>query len=588
MKKIRTQNSQKSVKSNLSGDNGAEAEKARLREKDPHEWTVGDVGKWLDFIDMGQYKMVFIENSISGAELFELEPEDLASIQVRKLGHRKRILKRIGQLKKNSAAAFQALSDDSSESTSSSGSASSSQQSKKTTKSDTSDSKGGKKSRASGASAPDEVSYKCFYDDDVTVIKMRGKVSLNKLRRKMQQEFKSELEIKFKDDDGDLIPIKRLPHLKAAVKEAGGKPVRLYLADPDKHATIDLSKAEIVVLENLVDGCVIINKRGNIMFFNEAAEELFGYRKKQVLGKNVKLLMPSATADQHDNYIKSYLSKGEGEVMGKGRMVIGKKRDKTTFPLHLSISEAEIQFNDNGTCFVGIVKDASHITSTASKDPLDFSLLDGILDCAIVVDIKGTVEFFNKSAESLLGYSRSEVIGQNVKMLMPSPFREEHDGYLRNYSETGDRKVLGTGRDVVAQRKDGTVLQVHLSLSEQGLDTMRRFTGVLRPLAGKASTGKSVLQEEREVLDNLLVPAIVIDANATIHAFNQPASELLGYSLIEVVGKNVKMLMPAPDKNKHDSYIQNYLKTGKARVLGRGRDVVALQKDGSIDRKSVV
>ena len=84
------------------------------------------------------------------------------------------------------------------------------------------------------------------------------------------------------------------------------------------------------------------------------------------------------------------------------------------------------------------------------------------------------------------------------------------------------------------------------------------------------------------MLDNLLVPAIVIDGNATIHAFNQPAAALLGYSLIEVVGKNVKMLMPVPDKNKHDTYIQNYLKTGKARVLGKGRDVVAQHKDGSM------
>ena len=78
------------------------------------------------------------------------------------------------------------------------------------------------------------------------------------------------------------------------------------------------------------------------------------------------------------------------------------------------------------------------------------------------------------------------------------------------------------------------------------------------------------------------MPAIVIDGNATIHAFNQPAAALLGYSLIEVVGKNVKMLMPVPDKNKHDTYIQNYLKTGKARVLGKGRDVVAQHKDGSM------
>jgi len=527
--------------------------------------------------------MVFIENSISGSELFELEPEDLASIQVRKLGHRKRILKRIAQLKKNSAAAFQALSDDSSDSSSStSGSTSGSNTKKSTYKSDASDKS--KKSRSSGAGAPDEVVFKCFYDDDVTVIRLKGKPSLNKLRRKLQAEYKADLEIKFKDDEGDLMPITRLPHLKAAVKEADGKPVRVYLSDPAKNATLGLSAAETLILENLVDGCIIINKRGNIIFFNEAAEEMFGYRKKQVLGKNVKILMPAATAEHHDGYLKKYLSSGEGEVMGKGRVVIAKKRDKTTFPVHLAISEADIHAGDIDQVFVGVVKDMSHVSGLrgAATVKADFSLLDGILDCAIVVDQVGSVCFFNKSAEQLLGYSRDEVIGQNVKMLMPSPFYDEHDQYLKNYLSTGVRKVIGSGRDVIAKRKDGTVIQVNLSLTEQGLEGSRLFTGVLRPLSGKQSTGKSVLQEEREVLDNLLVPAIVIDSSATIHAFNQQASALLGYSLIEVVGKNVKMLMPNPDKNRHDDYLQNYLKTGKARVLGKGRDVVALQKDGSM------
>lgn len=108
------------------------------------------------------------------------------------------------------------------------------------------------------------------------------------------------------------------------------------------------------------------------------------------------------------------------------------------------------------------------------------------------------------------------------------------------------------------------------------------ITGILRPREIRQATAKSLLQEQREVLENLLVPAIVIDDNATIHAFNQPASALLGYSLIEVVGKNVKMLVPNPDRSKHDGYIQNYLKTGISQIVGRGRDVVAAHKDGSM------
>jgi two-component system sensor kinase FixL len=266
--------------------------------------------------------------------------------------------------------------------------------------------------------------------------------------------------------------------------------------------------------------------------------------------------------------------------MNSGRKVIAKKKDRSTFPTFLSVSEANLGENEH--FFVGMMKDLSTVKSAEAVRMHDFSLLDGILDVAIVINEAGTIQFFNKSAEKLLGYERMEVLGKNVNMLMPPPFHDEHDTYLRNYLTTGVAKVLGTGRDVLAQCKDGKILQVHLSITEQGVTGEKRFTGILRPTVEKKGVEKSVLQEEREVLDNLLVAAIIIDSNALIHGFNQPASALLGYSLIEVVGKNVKMFMANPEKSKHDTYVQNYLKGGRPKVLGKGRDVVAVHKDGTM------
>jgi PAS domain-containing protein len=131
---------------------------------------------------------------------------------------------------------------------------------------------------------------------------------------------------------------------------------------------------------------------------------------------------------------------------------------------------------------------------------------------------------------------------------------------------TGEAKIIGLGRDVIAQKKDGSIAPVHLGVTEQGLEGNKFFTGILRPIVEEKKSDKTILQEEREVIDNLLIPAIIIDEKATIHGFNKTASELLGFSLIEVVGKNVKMLMPNPDKQRHDGYISSYLRTGKAKV----------------------
>lgn len=124
-----------------------------------------------------------------------------------------------------------------------------------------------------------------------------------------------------------------------------------------------------------------------------------------------------------------------------------------------------------------------------------------MLECAIVTNELGIVEYFNKSAEQLLGFAKAEVIGQNVKKLMPSPYHEEHDQYLRSYLQTGQRKVIGTGRDVIAQRKDGkappssarttwltryvlgSVIPVRLSVTEQEIAGRKRFTGMYLPMS---------------------------------------------------------------------------------------------------------
>jgi PAS domain S-box-containing protein len=121
--------------------------------------------------------------------------------------------------------------------------------------------------------------------------------------------------------------------------------------------------------------------------------------------------------------------------------------------------------------------DEAHKNEMMSKN-----ILETAAEVIISIDAVGVISLFNKSAELLLGYNREEVIGQNVSILMPDPFSNEHDNYLRHYIETGEEKVIGIEREVPARHKDGTTIPVNLAVSDTGMEGDFRFTGILRDL----------------------------------------------------------------------------------------------------------
>jgi PAS domain S-box-containing protein len=110
------------------------------------------------------------------------------------------------------------------------------------------------------------------------------------------------------------------------------------------------------------------------------------------------------------------------------------------------------------------------------------SILDGATDAIITISAGGVVESYNRAAEQMFGYSPDQVIGENVTLLMPSPYREEHDQYLRNYLATGVARIIGIGREVVGRRADGSTFPMHLAVSEVKLGRRRLFTGIVRDI----------------------------------------------------------------------------------------------------------
>jgi len=139
-----------------------------------------------------------------------------------------------------------------------------------------------------------------------------------------------------------------------------------------------------------------------------------------------------------------------------------------------------------------------------SKDPVEQAhleteatiraILDTAVDAIIVIDSDAVIQSVNPAVERLFGYHRNEVMGKNVKMLMPDPYRSEHDQYMRNYLETGKRRIIGIGREVVGRRKDGSTFPLDLAVSEIRLPHRRLFAGIIRDLTERKRLEYQLLQ----------------------------------------------------------------------------------------------
>src|ERR1019366_7534805 len=120
------------------------------------------------------------------------------------------------------------------------------------------------------------------------------------------------------------------------------------------------------------------------------------------------------------------------------------------------------------------------------------AILETAIESIITIDERGAIESVNPAAEKLFGYKAGEIIGKNVSLLMPSPHREQHDGYLANYLQTGKAKIIGIGREIVARRKDGIVFPIDLSVSEVKLTGRRLFTGFIRDISERKRLEKEI------------------------------------------------------------------------------------------------
>jgi two-component system sensor kinase FixL len=157
------------------------------------------------------------------------------------------------------------------------------------------------------------------------------------------------------------------------------------------------------------------------------------------------------------------------------------------------------------------------------------SILDTVLDATIVSDQDGTIVSFNAAAVRQFGYSEEEAIGQNLRMLMPQPYRREHDGYLQRYLATGEKRIIGIDRVVVGQRKDGSTFPMKLAVGETKTDGRQFFTGFVRDLTEREESAARLQEVQTELARLARLNEMGEMASTLAHELNQPLSAIANY-----------------------------------------------------------
>lgn len=202
------------------------------------------------------------------------------------------------------------------------------------------------------------------------------------------------------------------------------------------------------------------------------------------------------------------------------------------------------------------------------------SILQTVPDAMIVISEAGVIQSFSSAAERLFGYTADEVIGSNVRRLMPNPYRDQHDGYLSRYLRTGEKRIIGIGRVVVAERRDGSTFPIELAVGEMNSGGRRFFTGFIRDLSERQQTEARLQELQTELIHISRLSAMGEMASALAHELNQPLSAIANYMMGSrrlLEGKTddtARMVRDAMDKAAEQS-----LRAGQ--IIRRLRDFVA-------------
>ncbi len=344
---------------------------------------------------------------------------------------------------------------------------------------------------------------------------------------------------------------------------------------------------------------VVVDRAGQIVIVNSQTEKLFGYTRGELLGNRVEMLVPERFRERHPDFRTGYFHDPHMRPMGSGRQLHGLRKDGSEFPVEISLSPLNTEHGVLVTSTIRNITERKEFEKALQEKNLELEtnqakfkgLLELAPDAMVIVDKTGDIVIVNSQAEKLFGYTREELLGKRVEMLVPDRFRQRHPEFRTGYFHEPKMRPMGTGRQLHGLRKDGSEFPVEISLSPLNTEQGVWVTSTIRDITERKEFEKALQEKNLELETNQakfkglleLAPdaMVIVDKTGEIVIVNSQAEKLFGYTREELLGKRVEMLVPDRFRQRHPEFRTGYFHEPKMRPMGTGRQLHGLRKDGS-------